>query len=113
MSRDEWVRLAHPIWYNVRETRTLNARPARSEDDEKHICPLQLDTIHNGIMLWTNRGETVYSPFAGIGSEGYQAIVDGRKFIGCELKKEYYEVAVRNLDEAEEIKAQQGMVLFG
>ncbi len=113
VSRAEWIRLAHPIWYNVRETRTLNARPARSEDDEKHICPLQLDTIHNGIMLWTNRGETVYSPFAGIGSEGYQAIVDGRKFIGCELKKEYYEVAVRNLDEAEEIKAQQGMVLFG
>ncbi len=112
IDRDEWIRLAHPIWYNVRETNTLNCRPARSEDDEKHICPLQLETIHNGIMLWSNPGELVYSPFAGIGSEGYQAIVDGRRFAGCELKKEYFDVAVKNLLHAEDIYANKYMALF-
>ena len=100
IDRDEWIRLAHPIWYNIRETNTLNVREARSDDDEKHMCPLQLETIHNALMLWSNPGELVYSPFAGIGSEGYQAILDNRRFLGCELKEEYYNVAVKNLKRA-------------
>jgi len=112
VSRDEWIRLAHPIWYNIRETNTLNVREARSDDDEKHICPLQLETIHNALMLWTNKGELVYSPFAGIGSEGYQAILDGRRFVGCELKREYYNVATKNLIEAERLAVEESMALF-
>lgn len=112
IDRDEWIRLAHPVWYNIRETNTLNVRTARSEDDEKHICPLQLETIHNAVMLWSNPGELVYSPFAGIGSEGYQAIIDGRCFLGCELKKEYFDVACNNLKKAEEIYNNKDMVLF-
>ncbi|KKK80225.1 hypothetical protein LCGC14_2825620, partial [marine sediment metagenome] len=112
IDRDEWIRLAHPIWYNIRETNTLNVRTARSEDDEKHICPLQLETIHNAILLWSNPGEVIYSPFAGIGSEGYQAIVDDRKFKGSELKEEYFDVAVKNLREAEKINNNKHMVLF-
>ena len=91
---------------------TLNVRTARSEDDEKHICPLQLETIHNAILLWSNPGEVIYSPFAGIGSEGYQAIVDDRKFKGSELKEEYFDVAVKNLREAEKINNNKHMVLF-
>ena len=112
INRDEWIRLAHPIWYSVRETNTLNVREGRSEDDEKHICPLQLETIHNALMLWSNPGELVYSPFAGIGSEGYQAILDNRRFLGCELKKEYYDVAVRNLARAQMKKREDVQVLF-
>lgn len=103
ISRDEWIRLAHPVWYNVRETNTLNVREARSEEDEKHICPLQLETIQNAVRLWSKRGEVVYSPFAGIGSEGYQSILEGRRFIGCELKPEYFKVAVKNLRHAERL----------
>lgn len=103
ISRDEWIRLAHPIWYGVSETRTLNAREARSEDDEKHVCPLQLDTIKNAVRLWSNKGELVFSPFAGIGSEGYQSILEGRRFIGIELKEEYFNVAIKNLKHAQEI----------
>jgi DNA modification methylase len=112
VSRDEWIRLAHPIWYNIRETNTLNAREARSEADEKHVCPLQLETIHNAVILWSNPGETIYSPFAGIGSEGYQAIIDKRNFIGCELKPEYFKVACKNLKQAEAELVDQEMVLF-
>lgn len=112
VSRDEWIRLAHPIWYNIRETKTLNVREARSQDDEKHICPLQLETIHNALMLWSNPGELIYSPFAGIGSEGYQAITAGRRFIGCELKREYFNVAVKNLKLAEKEVAESHLVLF-
>ena len=112
INRDEWIRLAHPIWYSVRETNTLNVREGRSEDDEKHICPLQLETIHNALMLWSNPGELVYSPFAGIGSEGYQAVLDDRRFLGCELKKEYYDVAIKNLVRAETKKREAAQVLF-
>ncbi len=112
VSRDEWIRLAHPIWYNIRETNTLNAREARSEADKKHVCPLQLETIHNAIILWSNPGEIIYSPFAGIGSEGYQAILDKRKFIGCELKEKYFQTAIKNLNEAENKLKEKDMALF-
>ncbi len=101
ISNDEWIEWARPIWYGIRETETLNVAEARSEEDERHICPLQLGTIERCIRLWSNKGDTVLSPFAGIGSEGYQAIKLDRKFIGCELKPEYWQVAVKNLREAE------------
>jgi DNA modification methylase len=98
VGRDEWITLAHPIWYNIRETETLNVREARSDDDEKHIAPLQLETIRRCVLMWSNKGETVLSPFAGIGSEGYVSLRLKRKFIGIELKKEYALVAKKNLE---------------
>jgi len=112
VDNDEWIRLAHPIWYNIKETNTLNRREARTEDDEKHMCPLQVETIHNALMLWSNPGDLVYSPFAGIGSEGYQALLDNRRFLGCELKKEYYDVAVKNLNRASVKKVEDKQTLF-
>jgi DNA modification methylase len=74
---------------------------AKAADDEKHICPLQLGVIRRCIELWSNPGDVVLSPFAGIGSEGYVAIQEGRKFVGIELKPEYFQWAVRNLKSAE------------
>lgn len=101
ISNDEWIEWARPIWYGIRESDTLQYTTARSDDDERHICPLQLGTIERCIRLWSNPGEMVCSPFAGIGSEGYQALRLGRQFIGVELKAEYYQVARKNLREAE------------
>ena len=89
MSRDDWVEFARPIWYGIRESDTLNVAEGRAEKDERHIAPLQLGTIERVIRLWSNKGETVFSPFAGIGSEGYVAIKQGRRFIGIELKRSY------------------------
>ena len=83
--------------YDVRESETLTAAEGRDEKDEKHICPLQLDVIDRAICLWTNKGDTVFSPFAGIGSEGYQAILRGRRFKGAELKESYWRAACSNL----------------
>ncbi len=96
-SHNVWRKYASPVWMDIRQTRTLNYRAARSEKDERHICPLQLDVIERGIELWSKPGDLVSSPFAGIGSEGYIAVKAGRKFIGCELKKSYWDVAVKNL----------------
>lgn len=100
MSREEWIEWARPIWYGIRESDTLNAAVARANDDERHIAPLQLGTIERIVRLWTNRGETVLSPFAGIGSEGVVALDHGRRFVGIELKPEYYRVAAKHLREA-------------
>jgi DNA modification methylase len=88
-------------WYGIRESNTLNVAAGRDSADERHICPLQLDLIERCIRLWSNRGETVLSPFAGIGSEGHQAVKLGREFIGCELKPSYWNAAVANLKHAE------------
>lgn len=96
-----WQRYASPVWMDVDQSNTLAREEAREEDDERHICPLQLDVIERGIRLWTNPGDTVLSPFMGIGSEGYQALKMGRKFIGSELKESYWKVAVKNLKQAE------------
>lgn len=101
LTREEWIEWARPIWYGIQESDTLNVAEARESDDERHICPLQLGTIERCIRLWSNRGETVLSPFAGIGSEGYVSILHGRRFIGCELKPTYFKVACRNLRHAE------------
>jgi DNA modification methylase/superfamily II DNA or RNA helicase len=101
ITNNEWIEWARPIWYGIKETDTLNVTEARENEDERHICPLQLGTIHRCIRLWSNKGETVCSPFAGIGSEGYEALSLNRHFIGCELKKSYFDVAVKNLQSVE------------
>ena len=102
VTNEEWIDWAQPVWMDVRETNTLNGRQAREEADEKHVCPLQLDFIERCVRLWSNPGETVLSPFAGIGSEGYVAVKHGRRFIGCELKPSYWDTACRYLRDAED-----------
>lgn len=100
ITNEEWIEWARPIWYNIRESDTLNVREARANEDERHICPLQLGTIERCVRLWSNPGETVLSPFAGIGSEGYVSVRNGRRFIGFELKEEYFRAASRNIASA-------------
>ncbi len=102
VSREEWIQWARPIWYGIRESDTLNVAEARSADDERHIAPLQLGTIERCVRLWSNKNDLVLSPFAGIGSEGYEAIKHGRRFVGIELKPEYYDVAIKNLFKAQQ-----------
>ena len=109
LTNDEWIEWARPIWYGIRESDTLNAAVARENEDERHICPLQLGTIERCIRLWSNPGEIVLSPFAGIGSEGYEAVRLGRRYWGCELKPSYARVAVRNLQTADTLKTQGGL----
>jgi superfamily II DNA or RNA helicase len=104
-----WQRYASPVWMDINPSRTLQKTSAREEKDERHICPLQLDVIDRAIVLWTNPGDTILSPFAGIGSEGHQALTLGRKFLGIELKESYFRQAVTNLTEA---SSTQGMALF-
>ena len=100
ISVDLWQKLASPVWFDINYTDTLQFRTARDEKDEKHICPLQLQTIERSILLWSNPNDTVLSPFMGIGSEGYQALKMNRKFIGFELKESYFNLACRNMDRA-------------
>lgn len=96
-----WQRDASPVWMDVRQTEVLNGHGGREVNDERHICPLQLDVIERAIRLWSNKGETVLSPYGGIGSEGYQAILMGRKYIGFELKPSYWKEAQKYLAKAE------------
>lgn len=98
---EQWIQWARPVWFGIKETNTLNTGVAKDDADERHICPLQLDLIERCIRLWSNRGETVVSPFAGIGSEGHEAVRLGRRFVGCELKASYWRTAVKNLERAE------------
>ena len=106
----EWQQYASPVWMDIKQTRTLQYRSAREEDDERHICPLQLDVIERGLRLWTREDDIVWSPFAGIGSEGYVAVQYGRRFIGTELKESYYQTAVRNLTDAESARMLEEML---
>lgn len=92
-----WQKVASPVWMDINQSDTLQFRSAREHDDERHICPLQLEVIRRGVMLWTNPGDIVLSPFMGIGSEGYVALEMGRRFVGVELKASYYAQAVANL----------------
>jgi len=94
---DLWQRYASPVWMDINPSDTLQKESAREEKDERHICPLQLEVIRRALKLWTNRGDTVLSPFMGIGSEGHVALQEGRKFVGAELKASYYQQAVANL----------------
>lgn len=98
---DVWQRYASPIWMDINQTRTLQFTSARDNDDERHICPLQLDVIERAMQLWTKPGDVVFTPFLGIGSEAYVAVKMGRKAIGSELKPSYFKLAARNLKDAE------------
>jgi DNA modification methylase len=109
ITEEEWIEWASPVWYRaragvpggIRETDVLNVQQARETDDERHLCPLQLGVIERAVKLWSAPGELVMDPFAGIGSTGYQALLLGRRFVGSELKRSYFESAIRNLQEAE------------
>ena len=96
-SHNIWRAYASPVWMDIRQTNTLDARKGREPEDEKHLCPLQLDTITRAITLWSNEGETVLTPFMGVGSEVYGAVVNGRRGAGIELKPSYYSQAEKNL----------------
>lgn len=123
ISADEWIRWARPVWYGsdyapngcevhdgIKETDVLNVAQARETNDERHLCPLQLGVIERAIKLWSAPNDIVYSPFAGIGSEGYEAIRLGRRFVGGELKRSYWQSAIENLRRAEQSK--NTMTLF-
>jgi DNA modification methylase len=121
ITADEWIRWARPVWYGadwapdgdgISETDVLNVAQARETDDERHLCPLQLGVIERAIKLWSAPGELVYSPFAGIGSEGVTAIRLHRRFVGAELKRSYWQSAVRNL-RAAEVEREQGTLFAG
>lgn len=101
-SIDVWQKYASPIWDDINQTDTLNFREGRESDDERHICPLQLDVIERCIQLWSNEGDVVWTPFMGIGSEVYMAIKLGRRAVGVELKPSYYALAERNIKQASE-----------
>ena len=118
VSRNDWIKWAEGCWDDVSETDTLNTAAAKSEEDTKHICPLQLEVIRRCVLLYSNPGEIVFSPFTGIGSEGFmslggkspktgRSIAEQRRFYGCELKPEYHAQALRNLDQA--IRQHEGM----
>ena len=97
-SHNIWRAYASPVWMDIRQTRTLDASKARDPEDEKHLCPLQLDVIERACVLWSNPGEVVLTPFMGVGSEVYGAVLNGRKAIGIELKPSYYKQAVKNVE---------------
>jgi hypothetical protein len=101
LSVNVWQRYASPVWMDINPSNTLQRESAREEKDERHVCPLQLDVIERALTLWSNPGDVVLSPFAGIGSEGYVAVKMGRKFVGVELKESYFRQAVLNLHAAE------------
>ena len=105
-SHEVWQRYASPVWFDINPSDTLQKESAREQDDSRHICPLQLTVIRRAIELWSNPEDTVLSPFAGIGSEGYVSLEEGRRFVGIELKESYYRQACRNLDKASKIQKQ-------
>jgi DNA modification methylase len=108
-SHEVWQRYASPVWFDIDPSDTLQRQSAREEDDARHICPLQLTVIRRAIELWSNPGDTVFSPFAGIGSEGYVAVAEGRRFVGAELKETYYRQAAANLEIGLKLKDQGTM----
>jgi len=108
VSRNDWIQWAESAWYGIRETNTLNVVEGRGENDTKHICPLQLEVISRCVRLYTNPEEIVFSPFAGIGSEGFEALRLGRRFYGCEIKDEYYDACLRNCERGIEARQDQG-----
>ena len=95
-----WQKYASPVWMDIKQGRTLNFREGRDDDDQKHICPLQLDVIERSMHLWTAPGDLVFSPFTGVGSEGYVAVGMGRRFVGSELKQSYFDLAKKNMQDA-------------
>lgn len=97
----QWQEWASPVWMTVNQSRVLNVAMAREANDERHLCPLQLDVIERALIMWSNKGDIVMSPFMGIGSEGDCSLRLGRRFVGTELKESYFRQACRNLDGAE------------
>lgn len=112
ISRNDWIIAAEGSWGDIRETDTLNVAEGRGDNDTKHICPLQLGVIDRLVRLYTNPGEIVFSPFAGIGSELYTALKLGRRAYGCEIKDEYYWTALKNCDRAIEERKESQRTLF-
>lgn len=104
---ETWQKWASPVWMDIRRTDVLTASEGTAMGDEKHICPLQLGVIERLVNLWSNEGETVFTPFLGIGSEVYEAVRNNRKGIGCELKDSYFDTAVKNIKIAEMKKNQK------
>lgn len=111
VSRNQWIEWAEGCWLDIKETDTLNTKEAKSDDDVKHICPLQLELIKRFVYLFSDPDEVVFSPFTGIGSEGYEAVKAGRRFYGTEIKPEYFKTACQNLAKAEAATHQE-MELF-
>jgi DNA methylase len=107
----EWQQYASPVWMDINPSDTLQKESAREEQDERHICPLQLEVIRRALRLWSKPGDLVLSPFAGIGSEGYEAVKAGRRFVGLELKPSYFKQACANLRVASQSNRQRS--LFG
>ena len=123
VSRNDWIDWAEGYWGDISETDTLNTKAAKSGDDTRHICPLQLEVIRRCVLLYSNPGEIVFSPFVGIGSEGYVAlggrslksgkrIENARRFYGCELKPEYFEQANKNINVAMSHEESDQLALF-
>jgi hypothetical protein len=120
ITREDWIQWASAVWYGyhrigkggIRETDVLSARPAKDADDEKHLCPLQLGVIERCVKLWSAPGDLVLDPFAGIGSTGHVAIIEGRRFVGIELKESYWKVACDNLQASEREADQRRNTLF-
>jgi len=106
----DWQEIASPVWMTVRQTNVLNVQQAKESRDEKHICPLQLDVIERCLRLWSNPGDLILSPFAGIGSEGYVSVRMGRRFLGMELKEAYFLKAVANLRECDAANGQTNLL---
>lgn len=104
-----WQRYASPVWMDINQSDTLQHRSVREDKDERHICPLQLEVIERALKLWSNPGDVVLSPFAGIASEGYVSIMNGRRFVGVELKPSYYRQAVANLRAASKGETQKNL----
>lgn len=109
ISVDTWQKFASPVWMDIDYSNTLNAVKGRDEADEKHICPLQLETIERAIILWSNEGDTVLTPFLGIGSEVYEAVKLNRFGIGFELKESYFREAIKNIRGMEQLKSQKSL----
>lgn len=97
LSHERWRRYASPVWTDIDFTKTLNVKAARDSGDERHVCPMALDITRRALQLWTNPGDIVLSPFAGIGSEGYVALQERRRFVGAELKPSYFRQLVKNI----------------
>lgn len=111
-SIDIWRRYAEPVWWDICQTDVLNFKIATDSRDERHICPLQLGLIERAVQIWSNPGDVVLSPFAGVGSEGVGALRQGRKFLGWELKRNYFDHAVNNLQSEQAKERQKSRSLF-
>lgn len=112
ITREQWIDWAEASWTDIRETDTLNVSEGRGTNDTKHICPLQLGVIERVVKLFSNPDEIVFSPFAGIGSEGYIALKFGRRFYGCEIKDEYHAAAMKNCERAMQTRNEEQKTLF-